>query len=263
MFFSDMPIVFISTQRTNRSENLFPHAHECYELNYMTRGRTKIRLNGTQLSYEEHDFILIPPKMQHNLYAVRDEAYSNYTIRFTGAAELMASFIRENQVIKFHDYDSSVYFLVSEIYRLYHSNGMPRTELYNAYLYTVLMHMRGGNVLDVPAMSEREEDPVEQAVRFINDNVLRQPVTVRTVADAVGVSPAHFARMFQSKIGIAPVKYIIEIKMNYAKKMLAEQDLSIKEIARILHYEDQLYFSRQFTKNTGLSPRNYRNETRR
>lgn len=263
MLFSEIPIVFMSTQRTNQSENLFPHAHEYYELNYMTRGRTKIRLNGMQLSYEEHDFILIPPRMQHNLYAVRDEMYSNYTIRFTGGADLMASLIRENQVIKFRDYDSSVYFLVSEIYRLYNTNGMQRAEVYNAYLYTVLMHLRGGTVLDVAAVSEREEDPVEQAVRFINDHVLQQPVTVSTVADAVGLSPAHFTRMFQSKIGIAPVKYIIEIKMNYAKKMLTEQDLSIQEIARLLHYEDPLYFSRQFTKSTGLSPRKYRNEARR
>lgn len=260
--FLDMPIVFISTQRTNASENLFPQRHEYYELNYLTRGRTKINLDGLMISYEAHDFVLIPPKMQHNLYSAKDESYRNYTICFTGNAEFLSSLIRDDQVIMFRDYDGSVNFLVSEIFRLYNSNGMQDAEFYSAYLYIVLMHLQKGRILDVAAAAARGEDPVEKAVRFINDNILLQPITVSDAADVAGLSPAHFTRMFQNKIGIAPVKYIIEVKMNYAKKMLAEQDLSIKEIARLLHYEDQLYFSRQFTKCMGMSPRKYRSESR-
>lgn len=130
----------------------------------------------------------------------------------------------------FRDYDGSVNFLVSEIYRQYNSRGMQDAEFYNAYLYIVLMHLQRGRILDV--------------------------------ADVAGLSPAHFTRIFQNKIGIAPVKYIIEVKMNCAKKTLAEQDISITEIARLLHYEDQLYFSRQFTKCIGMSPRKYRSESR-
>ncbi|MDO4345096.1 MAG: AraC family transcriptional regulator [Eubacteriales bacterium] len=262
-FFLDIPIVFISTQRTNASENLFPQTHEYYELNYLTRGRTKINLNGLAVPYEAHDFVLVPPGIQHNLYSSKEENYRNYTICFTGNAEFLSSLIKEDQAILFHDYDGSVNFLVSEILRLYNSNGMQDAEVYNAYLYAVLMHLRRGTVLDAAASLTEKEDPVEKAVRFINDHVLQQPVTVSIVADAAGLSPAHFTRLFQNKIGIAPVKYIIEVKMNYAKRMLVEQDLSIKEIARLLHYEDQLYFSRQFTKCVGMSPRKYRNESRR
>lgn len=263
MSFQEMPIVFISTQRTNMSENLFLQAHEYYELIYLTSGKTKIRLNDLTLPYEEHDFILIPPKMQHNLYSSKEEEYRNYSICFTGNADFLSSLLREDQAILFHDYDGSVHFLASEIFRLYNSMGMQNTEFYNAYLNVVLLYMRQGRVLNTADAVMREEDPIEKALRFINDNILRQPVTVSTAADVAGLSRAHFTRMFQNKIGIAPVKYIIEVKMNYAKKMLAEQDVSIKEIARTLHYEDQLYFTRQFTKCVGISPRKYRYESRR
>lgn len=261
--FQEMPIVFISTQRTNMSENLFQQTHDYYELNYLTSGKTKIRMNGLTISYEEHDFILLPPRMQHNLYSLKDEGYRNYSICFTGNAEFLSSLLRDDQAILFHDYDGSVHFLVSEIFRLYNSTGMQNTEFYNAYLYIVLMYMRRGNVLNTLETVEREMDPIEKALRFINDNILLHPVTVSIAADVAGLSRAHFTRMFQNKIGIAPVKYIIEVKMNYAKKMLTEQNISIKEIAKILHYEDQLYFSRQFTKYIGMSPRRYREESRR
>ncbi|MDY3280663.1 MAG: AraC family transcriptional regulator, partial [Eubacteriales bacterium] len=98
--------------------------------------------------------------------------------------------------------------------------------------------------------------------QYINDNILAAPVTVSSVAEELGLSPAYFARLFQRRMGIAPVKYIIKVKMAQAKRMLTEGNYSIKEIAAALHYENQLYFSRQFTRDVGIPPRQYRAETR-
>ena len=170
---------------------------------------------------------------------------------------------RETQIIKLHDYDGALHFLSSEIFRLSQSYGEGNAELFNSYLYTALLHMRRGVTLDTLAPLEREEDPVERAVRYINDNVLLKAVTVSSVAEELGFSSAYFTRLFQRRIGIAPVKYIIEVRMAQAKRMLKEENYSIKEIAAALHYDDQLYFSRQFTKATGMSPRRYRQESHR
>ena len=123
--------------------------------------------------------------------------------------------------------------------------------------------MRLGDVMDTLAPAGQDEDPVERAVRFINDNILLRPVTVSAIAEELGLSPAYFTRLFQRRIGMTPVKYIIEVRVAQAKRMLTEENYSIKEIAAALHYEDQLYFSRQFTKATGLPPRKYREQTRR
>lgn len=262
-FSQEIPVVFLGTQRTSTSENLIPHTHDYYELNYLTRGKGQMKTNDLVSPYEAYDVILVPPKTWHNLYTGKDELCRNYSVWFTGAPDFMSGFVKEHQIIKFHDYDGSVHFLVSEVFRLYNSYGMQNAEFYNAYLYTALLYMRKGDVMETLVVNELDDDPIERAVRYINDNVLVQPVTVSTVASMLGLSPAYFARMFLKRIGIAPMKYIIEVKMNYAKKILAEKDLSIKEIAAELHYEDQLYFSRQFARATGLSPRQYRTEARK
>lgn len=259
---ADIPVEFLGTQRSNASENFLPHVHDYYELNYLTNGRTKIKLNGLQLAYEAYDFVLIPAGIRHNLYYSQDEKYNNYAIWFRGGEAYLNSLCRDTQVVKLHDYDGALHFLGSEIFRLNQSYGAENAELFNAYLYAALLHMRRGAVLDTLVPQGQAEDPIERAVRFINDNILLRPVTVSAVAAELGFSSAYFTRLFQRRIGMTPVKYIIEVRMAQARRMLKEENYSIKEIAAALHYEDQLYFSRQFAKAAGMSPRKYRAETR-
>ena len=67
--------------------------------------------------------------------------------------------------------------------------------------------------------------------------------------------------MFKKKIGIPPVKYVNEVKVAEAKRMLLKTDMTVKEIASALYYSDQFYFSQQFKRITGYSPSEYRRST--
>lgn len=259
---TDMPVVFLGTQRSISSDNLLPHNHDYYELNYLTSGRTNMKLNDLLLHYEAYDFVLIPPQMPHHLYCAKNELYNNYTISFSGEPQYLSGIFPENHVVKLHDYDGALQFLCSEVFRLQTNYGMENAELFNAYLNLILLHLRRGNAMDTLSLQVREEDPVDRAVRFINENIMCRPLSVRTVADEVKLSPTYFTRLFQRRIGVSPMKYIIEAKMAQAKRMLTEDGGSIREISEALFYENQLYFSRQFSKETGLSPRKYRTEAR-
>lgn len=258
-----VPVEFLGSQRSSASDNFLPHAHDFYELNCLTNGKTKLKLNGLNLAYEAYDFVLIPAGVRHNLYYSQEEKYNNYAIYFRGSEEFLSSLCRDTQIVRLHDYDGALNFLTSEIFRLQHNYGAGNGELFDAYLYAVLLHMRRGTIMDTLAPAGQDEDPVDRAVRFINDHILLRPVTVSTVAGELGLSPAYFTRLFQRKIGMTPVKYIIEVRMAQAKRMLTEENYSIKEIAAALHYEDQLYFSRQFSKAMGVSPRKYRADAHR
>ena len=256
----EMPIAFLNTQRSNAAENFLPHMHDYYEISYLTGGKTKIKLNGLILPFEPYDYLLIPPKVRHNLYYSKEDMLNSHTIWFHANSDFMAGLCRDTQIVQIHDYDGSLQFLSSEIFRLFHHYNTDEDRLFNAYLYTLLLQMQRGRVMDTLVDASASEDQIEHAVRFINEHVIKESITVSAVAEELGLSPAHFNRLFQKRIGIAPIKYIIEVKMSHAKRLLLTENISIKEIATALHYDDQLYFSRQFTKATGLSPRRYRTE---
>ena len=59
-------------------------------------------------------------------------------------------------------------------------------------------------------------------------------------------------------MGVPPCKYLTSIRINKAKELLESTDCPVSEIGSIIGYENPLYFSRIFKKQTGLSPAAYR-----
>jgi AraC-like DNA-binding protein len=72
------------------------------------------------------------------------------------------------------------------------------------------------------------------------------------------MSAAQFYRSFRQEIGLSPIVYLRNQRIDQAKRRLAESIDSIKEIAEQVGYSDQFYFSRDFKKNTGVSPSEFR-----
>lgn len=96
-------------------------------------------------------------------------------------------------------------------------------------------------------MRERPEDRVE----------------VRNLARKLGVSLPHFSRAFRAVMGVSPREYQLRVRIDRARHLLAESDLSVGEIARSLGYSDLFFFSRQFAQHAGVSPTGYRRELAR
>jgi AraC-like DNA-binding protein len=77
-----------------------------------------------------------------------------------------------------------------------------------------------------------------------------------------GYSPSHLRRLWAEQVGPPPGRYAEEVRMRRARRLLAETDLPVREIATRLGYEDPLYFSRVFRKVVGLPATAYRERHR-
>lgn len=246
---------FLGARHSDAASSAPAHEHEFYELNFMTRGRTRMRLNEKIIEYDSYDFLLIPPHISHILYESEYDLFDNYVIWF----ELDDSeILLENQIIKLHDYDGAVQFLCAEIYKNYIKSRMEEKELLNIYLDAVLWHMKRGLILETDPSVQSSADMVDEAIKFININIKNARISVEMLARKLNISEEHFSRMFKKKIGIPPVRYINEVKIAEAQRMLINTNLSVKEIAGKLYYSDPYYFSQQFKKITGYSPSSYR-----
>ena len=76
-----------------------------------------------------------------------------------------------------------------------------------------------------------------------------------------GISPSSLRQAWKSIHDAPPGQTLMGLRMQKATRLLAETSLPIQEIAMKLGYKDPLYFSRQFHKMIGESPRDYRNRT--
>lgn len=98
---------------------------------------------------------------------------------------------------------------------------------------------------------------IEQSIAYMQEH-LDGPLQVATLAALVNVSPSHYFALFKRSTGSAPIDFFVRLRMQQACRLLAGTELSVKETATALGYEDPFYFSRVFKSVNGVSPSEYR-----
>lgn len=103
----------------------------------------------------------------------------------------------------------------------------------------------------------RDTKPVRIVKAFIEENYM-QEISLLQLADIVSMNPSYLSSIFKKETGMAYSEYLIQCRLQQASKLLVETNLSISEVARQSGYQDARYFSKQFLKQIGLKPSEYR-----
>ncbi|HEY1147726.1 MAG TPA: AraC family transcriptional regulator [Pseudoduganella sp.] len=98
---------------------------------------------------------------------------------------------------------------------------------------------------------------LRRALDFIGHH-FRDDIGFQDIAEHVGISPYHFARMFKQATGESPHQFIMRCRIDAAKRMLAESDKAISDIAFEVGYRSQSYFTTRFSMLAGMPPAAYR-----
>ncbi len=98
---------------------------------------------------------------------------------------------------------------------------------------------------------------ITEAKRFIMKNYNRN-IQLRDVANHVFLSPNYFHKLFTQVTGVTPHQYIINQKINAAKKMLLESDTTITDIVINCGFSSQSYFNAIFKREVKITPNDYR-----
>src|SRR6266481_3397155 len=90
-----------------------------------------------------------------------------------------------------------------------------------------------------------------RAVEYIQDQ-LDTDLTVSGIAQAVYISPYHFAKLFKESTGQSPYQYVVEARARKAKELLATSKFTISEVAQHVGFADQSHLTRHFKRVFGL-----------
>ncbi len=128
--------------------------------------------------------------------------------------------------------------------------------LFIEFVYVLLQQLQHTGIKPI------RPDPVTQAIMYIHENYA-DPITTESLAELLDCTPRHLSRLFRkSEIGLSPLDYVIQYRMNKAKELLIHTAASVQEIADNVGYQDGFYFGRMFKKYMGLSPIRYREKER-
>lgn len=111
----------------------------------------------------------------------------------------------------------------------------------------------------IPQGMSRE---VFECVQFITRHT-NEPIQVDDVANHIHRSRSYISKKFKAELGFDVSAFIMRCRLEEAKSLLTHSDKSLIEISSYLCFSSQAYFTNVFKKKYGLTPMQYRNQTRK
>ncbi|MCE5342144.1 MAG: response regulator [Eubacteriales bacterium] len=108
------------------------------------------------------------------------------------------------------------------------------------------------------AQVNQQCDCLPSSILRVIDESYRQDLRVSDLAKQFHYTPSYFSTLFRKLTGQPFTKYIADMRINYAKKLLRESGLSIQDVADQSGYGDYFQFNKTFKRITGLTPGQYR-----
>lgn len=118
-------------------------------------------------------------------------------------------------------------------------------------------------MLDEEALTDQGEPLWLSEARRALESDLGSEVDLGAVAAQSGLSYENFRKRFAQQVGIAPAQYRSQRRMEAAQDLLRYTEMSCRQIAEMLGFADEFYFSRRFKQHSGQPPRAFRREGRR
>lgn len=231
-------------------------------IHFVINGSGRLHINEHIFELSAGDAFLIPSGKISYYEASREDPWTYAWISFMGINsetclyQLMTS-VEDIYII--HDLDVEKY--KESILKILAIEGNPTSQYFQAN--SILLHIISQLFNDIDFQEESwGKDSAADEVKFYLDTNYAEKIVLKDVARSFGIHPNYLTRTFHEKFGISPKKYLMELKLKKACRLLTTTELPISLISSSLGFDDQLAFSRLFKKEFSDSPSAYRKKSR-
>ena len=234
-----------------------------YQLLYIASGKSHFFIDGKEhIVTAGHMVIFHPDEPQHYKYYKEDRT-SVYWVHFTGShvEKILEhyNFIRGEKII-YSGTSPDFQWLFGQIIQELQLCRKQYDEMLTLLLRNIFILIRRSLEIN-KNFTDTMEKEVSYAIYYFRDNFNKE-INVDEYAQSLNISVSWFIRCFRQITGMTPLQYVINLRISNAQMLLETSDYTISQIAESVGYENALYFSRLFHKQTGISPKEYRKKSK-
>lgn len=142
------------------------------------------------------------------------------------------------------------------IFQLFFENSYTGVLKLKTILYETISAFYGMGIFD-DIQIKAYSPTMKQVLRYIKEHI-HANMNLAELSSKLSISKSIILNVFKNEAGITPGRYIDELIIARAKKLLLYRDLSIKDVSDKLGFCDQFYFSKRFKEKTGHTPSQFR-----
>ena len=244
--------------------------HDFWEFVYIDKGEAMVTAGDRAINLQHGSIIFHKPGEWHN---IRTNAASNSVIvSFECHSPAMSFF--EGRIMKIGNIQKKLIskIIAERINTFEGPLGDPYAEklvrreqapigsdqLIKQYLAELLILLiRNDDTMQMSSFKSHITDTTFYEIEAFLSKNLHRSLTLSDIANAANVSVSTLREIFRTNCGKGVIEYFIDMKIEAAKRHIRDDNYNITQIAELLGYTGQHYFSRQFRQKTGMSPLQY------
>ncbi|ADD02960.1 transcriptional regulator, AraC family [Thermoanaerobacter mathranii subsp. mathranii str. A3] len=253
------------------------HTHSSFEFHFVPVGSSLVILDDHEFIIREGEFYVTAPGLYHEQRSA-GERYIEYSINcdfekaddsvfFEGDVILEVLNSSKCGPVKDH-YGSMKYFELA-LKEAYHQEIGFYNNIKSLAIMIIIMAVRAivfenstSYFYSVPKKLEETDYRFNLIKKFIEDNITSD-LRVNDIANYMHLSSKQINRIIKEKTGKSTKEFINFIKLQEAKRLLKNTNISIKEIANSLGFSSEYYFNQFFKREEGFPPGIYRNSIKK
>lgn len=227
---------------------------------YCTKGEGIIQIAGDLVPFSQNQYCIIPKGFLFRIQTGQTDPCMFLTCKFNGEKSRIMekdfTVVRDlipsgnnmiaNRMMLFDE-------LFNNLMKGFYNSNYPYINLCFGHLLATFIYASRTS----DDLMEEQNPGISRSIQFMEQSLTRK-ITLDDIANEAGYSPSYLTTLFRKKTGYSPLSYFSHLKISKACEYLDFSKLKIKEIAFLMGYSDPYYFSKDFQKKMGLSPRNYR-----
>lgn len=253
-FSADLGMYYCGRRLGTRNHVYGPEIRSHFLIVLVEKGSATLFRDEGNLSFGAQDMLVMFPGER-----IHYRAHSDWTIRWVGVdgrciAPVLASLGITKSAPVFRPREHrAMSALIDELCDSGYDSSLATQCRFQALLYRLFAALLSD------AAREPISDPIRAALDIIKYNY-NNDLNVKALADSLFLDSAYFSRLFKKRVGLSPKQYILQMRLDKAKDLLASTNYSVKEIAATVGYSDPLYFSRLFCASESMTPSRWRGE---
>jgi len=225
------------------------HQHSCFELVYYYSGKGRTRIASVEYGFKENTFALMAPGVMHD--EEHGEASEVMVVGFQGERLGTSSINGVYEDKK----DRTFRNIVDRMRREFYEQKEGYTEMLDLLTGELLIELR--RRFGLRNGPRPVEDKLQYARNYM-DAHFQQKINIATLAEMSGYSYDRFRHLFKEMNGVAPLQYLFEKRMELARSLLLNSQVSVSDIAFEAGFVNDAQFCSMFKRETGETPRSYR-----
>lgn len=231
-------------------------------IHFVLRGEGEFRINEHAFYLKAGDAFLIPSGKVTYYESSKTNPWTYTWISFIGfssSSYLYQIMTEVDEVYVIRGIDTNKYF--HSIQNIMNLNTDSTGHYFEGN--SILFHIISMIFEDINYTEKKwNEVSITDEIKFYFDINYAENLKLKEVAEHFGIHQNYLTRSFREKFGIPPKKYLMDLKLKKAERLLTTTELPVSIIANSLGFDDQLAFSRTFKNMFSLPPSEYRKKSK-